>query len=216
MTTPSTPSTPRPDTERRSPADDTAMETFTAHPPRWLSMLWDRNPLIRASDRLEAFALVLTIVLALLAAPVAGAVGTAVYDSRSRHHAEQAQSRTAVTATVTGLPARSDPTRVQARWFAAGAEHTGLVQARSAPRTGESFEISVNQDGSYAGPPPMSAAREAVLVALAVWLNATAAVALVFAGVRSVLHHRRLSAWRPELVHTRDGGGKEGTEGVVG
>lgn len=210
-----TPSIPRPDTERRSPEDD-AMQTFTANPPRWLSMLCGRNPLIRVSDRLEAFALVLTIVLALLAAPVAGAAGTAVYDSRSRHHAEQAQSRTAVTATVTGLPARSDPTRVQARWFAAGAEHTGLVQARSAPRTGESFEISVNQDGSYAGPPPMSAAREAVLVALAVWLNATAAVALAFASIRRVLNHRRLSAWRPELVHARGGGGSKGTEGVVG
>lgn len=201
-----------PDTRHRSPGVGAAMESFAVNPPRWLSTLFGRNPLIRTSDRLEALALVLVLTLSLLAAPVAGAVGTAVYDSRSRHHAEQARNRTAVTATVIDLPARSDPTRVKARWFAAGAEHTGLVQARSTPRTGESFEIQVNRDGSYAGPPPMSAAREAVLVALAVWLNATAAAALVYAGVRSVLNRARLAGWRPELAHA----GGNGREGVVG
>lgn len=201
-----------PDTRRRSPEGDAAMESFSVNPPRWLAILFGRNPLIRASDRLEALAVAVTLTLSLLAAPIAGAVGTAVYDSRSRHHAEQAQNRSAVTATVIDLPARSDPTRVKARWFAAGAEHTGLVQARSAPRTGESFEISVNPDGSYPGPPPMSAAREAALVALAVWLNATAVAVLAFAGVRSVLNRARLAGWRPELAHA----GGSGREGVVG
>lgn len=204
--------TPQPDTRRRRPDDGAAMQTFAIRPPRWLSVLFGRNPLIRTTDRLEALALVLTFVMALLAAPVAGAAGTAIYDSRSRHHAEQAQSRTAVTATVIDLPARSDPTRVQARWYAAGAEHTGLVQARSTPRTGESFEIQVNQDGTYAGPPHLSAAREAVLVALAVWLNATAAAVLVYVGVRSVLNRARLAGWRPEVVHAPG----NGREGVVG
>ncbi|OBS03171.1 hypothetical protein BHQ23_06670 [Mycobacterium gordonae] len=188
------------------------METFAVNPPRWLWVLFSRNPLIRASDRLEALAAVVMLTLALLAIPIAGAVGTAVYDARSAHHAAQAQSRTAVTATVIDLPARSDPTRVKARWFAAGTEHTGLVQARSAPKVGESVEISVNPDGSYAGPPHLSAAREAVLVALAVWLNATAAGLLGYAGIRSVLNRKRLAGWRPELAHAPG----SGREGVVG
>jgi len=37
-----------------------------------------RNPLVRVTDRLEALVIVLAIVVSLLAAPVAGAVGTAV------------------------------------------------------------------------------------------------------------------------------------------
>lgn len=173
---------------------------FTVRAPLWLRVLFSRNPLIRVSDRLEAFALVLTFAVSLLAAPAAGAIGTAVYGSRTQFHAAQAQGRTEVTATVLDAPARSDLTQVHARWFAAGVEHTGKVHARTAPKPGETVEISVNRDGSYAGAPQMSAAREAVFAALAVWLNVTVAAGLIFIGVRKLLRRSRYDSWRPELA----------------
>lgn len=196
---------------RRQDPDSAAMESFTLKLPHWLSVLVGRNPLIRRSDRVEALALLLTFAVALLAAPIAGAAGTAIYDARTQFHAEQAQTRTAVTATVTKLSARSDPTRVQARWFAAGTEHTGSVHAPSRPETGDSIEILVDQDGSYAGPPHMSAAREAVFGALAVWLNVTVAALLAFFGVRRLLDRTRSAGWRPELVHLAGGGRSRGS-----
>ena len=73
--------------------EDAAMDTFTVRLPRWRSMrLFGRNPLIRAGDRVEALVVVFAVVVVLLAAPIAAAVGTAVYDSRSHLYAAQAQN----------------------------------------------------------------------------------------------------------------------------
>lgn len=197
----------RPHTEPQQRSDvSAAMETFTLQAPYWVRLLFSRNPLIRVSDRLEAFAAVLTVAVSLLAAPAAGAIGTTIYDSRTRFHAAQAQHLTTVTATVLDRPARSDPTQVHMRWSAAGEEHTGKVQSRTAPEPGETIEIQVRPNGSYAGPPHMSAAREAVLVGLAVWLNVTAATVLIFFGARKLLHRSRHDSWRPELADVTGNG----------
>ena len=59
------------------------MVTFTVRLQRWRFVQpFGRHPLVRASDRVEALVLVLAVVVSLLAAPIAAAVGTAVYDSR--------------------------------------------------------------------------------------------------------------------------------------
>ena len=68
-------------TAHRCP-DEAAMDTFTVRLPRWpIFGLFRRIPLLRASDRIEALVFVLAVVVSLLAAPIAAAVGTAVYDS---------------------------------------------------------------------------------------------------------------------------------------
>ena len=147
--------TPQPDHQPAGPGldEDAAMDTFTVRSPRWLVVrLFGRNPLIRISDRIEALALVLVVVVSLLALPIGAAVGTAVYDSRSRLYAEQAQAKTQVTATVIDSPARGDTITVRARWFAAGAEHTGAVKAQPTAKPGDVIEIWVNKDGSHVGP----------------------------------------------------------------
>lgn len=204
---------PQPDQQpcahaRRTSENGAAMDTFTLRLPRWLVVLFSRNPLIRVSDRIETLVVVSAVVVSLLAMPIAAAVGTAVYDSRSRVNAEQAQNRMTVTATVIDRPARSDLTRVHARWFAAGSEHVGAVRAKSSPKPGESIEIPVNQDGSYAGVPAMSAAKLAVFVALAIWLNVTVAVVLLCAGSRVVINRSRHAGWRPDLVDPVDDGNR--------
>lgn len=74
-------STQRPDHLRPAgdPDDGAAMESFTVPtlPRRLSSRLFGRNPLIRASDRVEALTLVLAIAISLVAIPIGAAVGTA-------------------------------------------------------------------------------------------------------------------------------------------
>jgi hypothetical protein len=62
---------------------DEAFEIFTMRLPQWPAFgLFRRNPLLRASDRIEALVVALAVMVSLLAVPVAAAVGTAVHDSR--------------------------------------------------------------------------------------------------------------------------------------
>jgi hypothetical protein len=157
-------------------ADEAVMDTFTVHLPRWpiLLRLLGRDPLVRTTDRIEALVLVLTVVVSVLAAPIAAAVGTEVHDSRRHVYAEQAHTRHSVAATVTDVPAsqqvlRTSTITVPARWSAAGAEHTGAVKAQSTAKTGDRIEIWVDNKGAQVPvPTPTSrAALEAVTGALA-------------------------------------------------
>ena len=49
---------------------------------------------MRVTDRLEALVIVLAIVVSLLAAPVAGAVDTAVYDARRQQYEAEVLTHT--------------------------------------------------------------------------------------------------------------------------
>ena len=84
------------------PMADEALGTFTVRLPQWpIFGLFRRNPLLRASDRIEALVLALAVMVLLLAVPVAATVGTAVHDSRRDVYAQQHHTRHLVTATIT-------------------------------------------------------------------------------------------------------------------
>ena len=53
------------------------MQTFTIGLGRyWWMRALGRNPLVRRSDRVEALAVALAIVITVVATPIAGAIGT--------------------------------------------------------------------------------------------------------------------------------------------
>jgi hypothetical protein len=192
--------TPRP--------DHAALENFTVPLPRRLfgrlfGPLFGRSPLIRASDRVEALILVLAVAVSLLTVPIAAAVGTATYDSRSRLYAEQVQSRTTVTATIVGKHDRQNPesptVMVPARWFAAGAERTGDVLAERPAKVGDEIEIWVDNEGSPIGQPAMTALDEAVSAALAIWCAVTLSAVAVFAAARVALDRGRYARWQEDF-----------------
>jgi hypothetical protein len=200
--------TPQPDYQRRAgdwPDDDAAMDIFSVRLPPWpfVQRLFGRNPLIRLSDRVEALVVVLAVVMALMVAPIAAAAGTAIYESRSNVYAEQAQNRRTVTATVIDdSAALNPPTKTmtaRARWFAAGAEHTGEVKARKTMKPGDSIEIWVDQDGSQVGAPIRSAADEAVAAALAIWWSVVIAAAGLVVGTRAMLNRARHARWQHDF-----------------
>ena len=65
------------------------MQPFTLSIGAWLRRLTTRNLLVRRSDRIEAVALLVVLATEILAAPVAGAVGTAVRQGVHRGSVQQ-------------------------------------------------------------------------------------------------------------------------------
>jgi len=64
----------------------------------WVLRACGRNPLVRGIDRLELLIITVGVLVVLVAAALAGALGTAVHDARSRVYIAQAQTRHTVTA----------------------------------------------------------------------------------------------------------------------
>ena len=181
------------------------METFTLPLPRTLfTRLFGRNPLIRATDRVEALIVVFAVAISLVAVPIAATVGTAVHEDRSRVYAEQAQTRHTVTATAIGdkHPRRDldKPTvTVPARWFAGGAEHTGDVVAPLNVKIGDEVEIWVDDKGSAVGPPERTAQDQAVALAMATWWAMSLSAVAMFAGARIALDRVRYARWQRDF-----------------
>jgi hypothetical protein len=188
--------------------EDPVMDTFIVRLPRWptLLRLLGREPLVRTIDRVEAIVLVLAVVVSLLSAPIAAAVGTAVYDSNRILYAEQAHNRHTVAATVTEVPvsqqiSRSGTMPVTARWSVDDAEHTGTVKAQSTTAAGDSIAIWVDNNGAQVSAPPSTtrAAAEAVVAAVAIWVSVIAAAATLYAITRAVCDRVRFSGWQHDL-----------------
>lgn len=200
-------STHRPDHLRPAgdPDDGAAMESFTVPLPRGLSSrLFGHNPLIRASDRLEALMLVLVIAISLLAIPIGAAVGTAVHESSSRVHAEQAQGRRQLTATSIGdsHPRRdleSPTVTVPARWSVDGIEHTGDVAAPLNVKTGDAIEIWVDAKGAPVRPAVRTTVDAGVAFAVATWSTMSLLAAGLFAVVRVALDRSRYARWQRDF-----------------
>jgi hypothetical protein len=173
----------------------------------WVLRACGRNPLVRRIDRLELLIVALGILVVVVAAACAGALGTAVHDARSRVYIAQAQTRHAVTAeaiddsTVVLGADDNMATRVDARWQVDGSEHTGSLDWDHAVKTGDPLTIWVDRYGDRVdAPTPISQAGvDAVGVAYVAWqLVALAAAGLICWG-RSRLDRRRDSAWERDI-----------------
>jgi hypothetical protein len=188
---------------------------FTLDPGRWwIARPLGRNPLLRAADRLEALLFLVVIAGWLLVVPIAGAVGTAIYDSGHRQYAEEALTRHRVVATVVvGNVAAADRRGalgyVEALWSAAGGERTGMFASNTAAKSGDALSIWVDADGNHVPPPtPITQAFcDAVYGALSILLSATVVTALVLISMRSCLDRMRGTHWERELRALQDYGG---------
>ena len=173
---------------------------------RWLG--FDRNPLRRRTDRIEAVIRLATMILLLVAVPVAAiVVGRQANQLALRQaHAQQAADHevTAVLlqqAQATGVP---DPytsiemTYVLARWQPVGQPpRSGQVLAPAGARAGSIVMVWVDASGAVVGPPPDH--REIVGdVAITTVVTGLAASLLLLGSnalARRALDRRRLNAW---------------------
>jgi hypothetical protein len=99
---------------------------------RWYLHALGHNPMIRRSDRIEAFSVLAVLVVAILSIPFAGHVGATTYDTQMRLVREQAHDRHPVRTVVidgnTSVAADPDnPGYVRVRWL----DGTGLAPNRS-------------------------------------------------------------------------------------
>ena len=169
---------------------------------------FDRNPLRRRTDRIEAAIRLATMILLLVAVPLAAVVVGQRADHVALHqaHAQEAADHevTAVLlqqASSTGIP---DPytsvqmTVVLARWRPPGQpSRSGEVPAPAGARAGSTVTVWVNASGAVTGPPPAHrvvvgdvciAAVVTVLVTCLLLLGSNALA-------RRALDRRRLRAW---------------------
>jgi hypothetical protein len=183
----------------------------------WVLRAAGRNPLVRGSDRLELLIVTLGILIVVVAAACAGALGTAVHDARSRVYTAQAQTRHTVIAeaiddsTIVLGVHDNMTTRVNARWQVNGTEHTGSVAPDHTVKTGDPLSIWVDSNGNRvdAPAPTSQAGVDAVLVAYGSWQAVVLAAAALIWWSRSRLDRRRDSAWERDircLIH--DNGGR--------
>jgi hypothetical protein len=192
------------------------METFTiglGH--HWWLQAFRRNPLVRRSDRIEALALALAAILAVIAVPMAGAIGTSVHDTRARVYAQEALTRHEVTATaiedgvIVTQPAGVSFV-VRAKWTDSGREHTGLVKWSSRAEIGDQQAIWVNNAGENVGPPspPSRADGDAVAIAVLIWFGIAGVSAGLVYVVRCWLNRWRYAQWDRQINRFRSNDGR--------
>ena len=123
------------------------MQTFTIGLGRgWWVRLLGRNPLVRSSDRIEVMVLSLAVLLTVVAVPVAGAIGTFVYDAHARVYAEEAQIRHQVTATAIEdgtvvIQPKSLSFTARATWSATRRDHTEIIMWSDQMKAGDQQSI---------------------------------------------------------------------------
>ncbi|TGD87947.1 hypothetical protein BayCH28_09050 [Mycolicibacterium sp. CH28] len=174
---------------------------------------------MRSSDRIEVLAVLLAVVAVVLAIPVAGAVGTAVYSSRGAAYAAQLQARHTTTATVLEDGAAVvRPYNVtfaaHARWQDHAVTHEGTFGWDRPVKAGEQLRIWVNDKGDYVGPPPRAerAAADGISAGAVLWLTVVTLAAATVGLVRFRLDRRRHTQWDQGLRALIDGGGRTNSE----
>lgn len=191
------------------------METFRIGVGRsWYLRALGRNPLIRGSDRIEAWALVLALIIAVVAIPFVGAAGNAMYDSGIRAYTEQARTRHVVTATAIEAGASSGEPGLslyfaRGRWNAAGSDHVNVISWDHRVKAGDRQSIWVDHHGYRVGPPvsPSRAAAGAASAAVGIWLGVVGAAGGLVLAVRRRLDSSRMGAWEREVTAAVGNGG---------
>jgi hypothetical protein len=190
------------------------MQAFTHRPPQCrILRAFGNNPLVRIGDRLEAAIIVVAVAISLAAAPVAAAVGTEVHHTRSGEYAQQARTRTNVSAIVTGsqdsssLARRYTPTpNIYIRWSAEGLERTDTITSHRLVKAGDQVDIWVDPHGSRVDPPRPSsqAAVDAVSTALTIWLGVVAGALATVALLRWQINRHHAAGWEREIKSLAD------------
>ena len=190
------------------------MQTFVIRPMTWpVLRIFSRNPLIRASDRIESGIIALAVLFVVIAAAGAGVMGTLIHDARAQEYHEQAQTRHAVVATAIddGRPTIASatiPFTVHARWKANGIDRVELIGWNRTVKAGDSLQLWVDDQGRPAAPPrPVErAGTDAVLAAVVGWMIAALAAAEAVGAVRAHLRRTRDAHWDNGIRSLVDGG----------
>jgi hypothetical protein len=192
------------------------MESFVVRPMTWPGLrLFSRNPLVRASDRIESAVIAFVLLFVIIATACAGVLGTAVYDAKAQTYREQAQTRHAVVATAvadseSAVSPETTAFTVQARWRLSDVDHAELLGWNNSVKAGEPLSIWVDDHGDRVEQPsPVERAAVDALSAAAIgWLIVAAAAAQVVLVVRAHTIRMRDAQWERDIrcLVDEDGG----------
>lgn len=185
-----------------------------APPPRsrwWVLRAFGHHPLVRSSDRVEAWLLALLVIAAVFAVPFALATATGVHDSRTHELALEPQTSheviaTVVDDTVTAVRGYTLDVKATVAWTANNVEHTTKIDVAQQMSPGDEVRIWVDDAGKLTSPPETAATavRDAVLAGVTVWAGVIGCAALLFVLVRMRLNGIRGAGWDRDLRHLVD------------
>jgi hypothetical protein len=181
----------------------------------WLRRATSANPIIRRSDRFEALAYALALLVVTLAVPLCVDVGKAVNQVRDRTVITQDGSRHSVQAVAVAdsviEPGKYPTTQsVQVRWVAT-TPHTDSMRVDHPVKAGEPLRVWVDAHGNLTPPPVEQSGGpvEAVVTGIGLWLFIAAAAVALAAAAHVALDRRRRRGWDHALeVLIRNDGGR--------
>lgn len=187
----------------------------------WTLYALGRSPLVRGSDRMEAFLLVLFLFVMAVPAPIAAL--SAGHDIYAHRVAEIDQARAGLrqveaiadTDSVASVTRLGSVRTVEARWREAFTERSTKVRVDRDVTAGERIPVWLDHEGKVAAAPlTASAARlDGIAVAIAMWLGLAVACAAANGVARSALDSRRSRAWGREwalFINNDDGWANRG------
>lgn len=175
-------------------------QSFAQH-FRWNVRALQRNPLTRASDRLEALTFVALFLMTLLAIPLAMNVADRAYASTMKFVEQEVQTRHSVQAhAVTATDAPTDlgtPLYVDAKWTETGRERIEHVASPGSVAAGAPITVWLDDAGKVVGAPlrPADASVNATSAGWSVWLLSVVFCGLVGLAVRKALDRSRDRSW---------------------
>jgi hypothetical protein len=165
---------------------------------------WDRNPLRRRIDRLEAAVIAGLIAVFLISAPLLGAAAGHWSDSAAMREQRAEMAWRLVPATVQGNAQRQIPSGpagtvwMMARWTAPdGQARRGWISVTPGDAAGGNVRVWVTSSGSLTWP-PLRHAQVRAHIALAEWLAVLVLgllLCLVVGAGRVLFARRRLADW---------------------
>ncbi|WP_406728951.1 hypothetical protein WJ438_36320 [Streptomyces sp. GD-15H] len=184
--------------------------THGARPRRVWLWRWRKNPLRRRSDLIEAWLLLATLVLALLAGAFTGLEAAGAVDGSLAER--RAQARTVQAALVEDA-ARALPAPVaeegdgsghvwaKVRWIAPdGTLRTGRAEAEPGSKAGSVVTVWTDGAGRIVSEPPSGADAQFQIVMAGLTVAAASGGLVLLGGrlVRGRLQRRRAAAWEAE------------------
>ncbi len=194
------------------------MPSVTTHVIRWwVGCAFARPPLARATDRIQAWAVITGMALLVAAAYPALSVGHLGYAVRAREIAVEAAHRHPVEATALDDsvidPAEVDSTSTTflapVRWTTRGGVHDTTAKVDGPVRTGDTVRIWLDDQGELTAPPltDEDARVDALATTALVWLTMAAIVIGALLGLRSTIGRARDRSWDRSLRELVDNGG---------
>ena len=183
------------------------IESVPALRVRWLVNALSRNRLARASDRLEACAVLLVLAVALLAIPVAQRVADETYADRMQQISRQQQSRHSIEAIATEDSGSPAPRRfgslvtVRVEWGEGVHHRSEVVTSPSFVKAKTPVTVWLDDSGAVVSAPDreVDAQKVATARAWASWVGIVGLCVLMAFAIRRWLDRSRAASWRREL-----------------